>query len=237
MMIIPLISTSLYLIFSYILNIHSEYFNNLYITNKNYKNTLKNISILHNFGLIIFSLYTFETVKNMVLLKYNSLDPQIYLKDIILEHSWKYIFWYFTYSKIWEFFDTYLLQLRGIKPIFLQKFHHYGAVWVWYLGTYFDSNAIILPTLFNSFVHTIMYSYYLITLFGLKFNLLKQFITILQILQLIFGSVFIILYNIPNLNYNDPKLFCSSVFVFYVFILIILFIDFFRKTYFGKIKK
>jgi hypothetical protein len=57
--------------------------------------------------------------------------------------------------------DTFLLYLHGKTPIFLQKYHHIGAVISWHLVYVYKVDAIWLPSLANSFVHTVMYSYYL----------------------------------------------------------------------------
>jgi len=236
-MLLPFMSTFIYILIGFILNFYREYLFNLYNSNQIYKKNLKNISIIHNLGLVIFSFYTFITLKNMLLLKYNTINPLIFLQDKTLDYSSEYIFWYFTYSKIWEFFDTYLLQLRGIEPLFLQKFHHFGAVWVWYYSVYTQANSVILATLFNSFVHTIMYLYYLMTLFGYKLNSIKFIITTIQIIQLIVGNIITILYYLPGLEYSNPKFITNILFIIYVVILIVLFVNFFILTYISKIQK
>jgi len=139
--------------------------------------------------------------------------------------------WLFTYSKIWEFLDTWLIMAKGHNTIFLQKYHHFGAFFVWYLTCYYNISIVIVPTLFNSFVHTIMYLYYILCLFCIKLKTIKPFITLLQLVQLIIGDYFCFRYYVLQRDINKYTI-ITNLFIGYALILIILFINFFRKSYF-----
>ena len=82
----------------------------------------------------------------------------------------------------------FFILLKGGKPIFLQEYHHFGAVWSWFLPLYVDSSAIIIATLLNSFVHTVMYYYYSLSVFDSRKWLvpIKPLITTMQLVQFFF---------------------------------------------------
>jgi hypothetical protein len=194
------------------------------------KEHLHTISILHNALLIIFSAWTCI-----------SLSKVIYTHGIVFKSNYYFsipefdnVLFYFYLSKYYEFIDTFLLYLQGKKPIFLQKYHHIGAAISWHLVYVYKVDAIWLPSLANSFVHTIMYSYYLGCL--LKINqvrILKQYITSLQLIQLVGSMSVVVYYYIPPVepvfNYMII-LFVSSYNTF----LIGLFCNFYYNNYMTK---
>lgn len=185
------------------------------------------LSVIHNGLLVAFSAWTFMQLSQIL---YNDgivFDSNYYFQN---PHFDKVIY-YFYISKYYEFFDTFLLYLNGKTPIFLQKYHHIGAVICWHLLYIYKVDAIFIPSIANSFVHTIMYSYYLGCL--LKINqvrVIKKYITSMQLTQLIFPTIFTLyIYKPPvesSFNYNLIRLFCG-----YVFILVLLFLQFYYKNY------
>ena len=150
---------------------------------------LYSLSVTHNVLLVAFSVWTFI-----------SLSQVLYTHGIVFESNYYFqnsqfdkIIYYFYLSKYYEFFDTFLLYLNGKTPIFLQKYHHIGAVIGWHLCYVYKADGIWISTLCNSFVHMIMYSYYLGCL--LKINqvrFIKKYITSLQITQLLCGHYHIL---------------------------------------------
>jgi len=147
---------------------------------------LYELSVAHNAGLVIFSGWTFASLANI-----------LYNDGIVFQHNYYFanpqfdtiIYWFYI-SKYYEFADTFLLYLNGKTPIFLQKYHHIGAVLSWYLMYQYKVDMVFMASLLNSAVHTIMYSYYLGCL--LKINqvrVVKKYITTLQLCQ------FFILYS------------------------------------------
>jgi len=214
--IIPLISILIYL----------SYPQNLRIDQK----LLNYLSIIHNSTLIIFNLFTF-----IILLKILYKDGIVFQSNYYFNNPiFDKVIYYFYLSKYYEFIDTFLLYLNDKKPLFLQKYHHIGAVVSWHLGYVYKVDAIWLPSLVNSFVHIIMYSYY----FGclLKINqvrFIKKYITSLQLVQLIIPNFIELYFYKPpietNFKYNIIKFFVS-----YVSILIILFLKFYYDNYIKK---
>jgi hypothetical protein len=199
----------------------------LYILSPTYKAFLKNVTAVHNAGLIVYSAYTCSSLLYAI---YNGTQHDPYVMDLC---------WLFTYSKIWEFLDTYLILAKGQQTIFLQKYHHIGALYCWYLCCYYGSTEIWKVTLYNSFVHTIMYSYYLASLLGYKFTGAKPYITSLQLIQFIAGAVEMYYsYVAPTISEKTVTDLISdgafmSIGLFYVYVggLIVLFLQFFISSY------
>ena len=163
------------------------------------------LSVAHNSLLVAFSGWTFV-----------SLSQILYNNGIVFQSNYYFqnpqfdqIIYLFYLSKYYEFFDTFLLFLNGKTPIFLQKYHHIGAVLNWHLMYTYKVDVVWMATLLNAFVHTIMYSYYLGCL--LKINqvrFVKQYITSIQLCQ------FFILY-VNFYSYRPP---IESWFNYYIII-------------------
>lgn len=138
------------------------------------------LSVVHNAALILFSAWIFASLARI-----------LYTDGIVFRSGYYFqnkefdkIVFLFYVSKYYEFFDTFLLYLNGKTPIFLQKYHHVGAVLSWHLVYVYKVDVVWMPTLLNSFVHTIMYSYYLGSL--LKINqvrVIRKYITSMQLCQ------------------------------------------------------
>jgi hypothetical protein len=147
---------------------------------------LYKVSVIHNAFLVMFSAWTFGSLTNI-----------LYSDGIVFKSNYYFqnpqfdtiIYWFYI-SKYYEFADTFLLYLNGKTPIFLQKYHHIGAVISWHLMYQYKVDMVWMASLLNSGVHTVMYSYYLGCL--LKINqvrYVKKYITSMQLCQ------FFILYS------------------------------------------
>lgn len=193
---------------------------------------LNTVSIIHNSALILFSGTTFILLSKILYQKGIVYQSNYYFQDPVFET----LMYYFYLSKYYEFMDTFILYLKGKKPLFLQKFHHIGAVICWHLCYVYKVDSIWIPTFVNSFIHTIMYSYYLGCL--LKINqvrFIKQYLTSLQLIQLTIPNYFSLYYYYPPaetiFKYNIIK-----IFTVYVFCLVILFSEFYYNNYIAKNK-
>ena len=138
------------------------------------------LSLIHNGFLIMFSGWTFVSITQIL---YN--DGIVFKSNYYFQNPhFDTINYLFYISKYYEFFDTFLLYLNGKTPIFLQKYHHIGAVLSWHLMYIYKVDIIWMATLLNSFVHTIMYTYYFSCLLKIQqVRFLKQYITSLQLCQ------------------------------------------------------
>ena len=188
---------------------------------------LYKLSIIHNGLLVAFSTWTFVSLSQIL---YNNgivFQSNYYFQ---IPHFDRIIYWFYI-SKYYEFFDTFLLYLNNKSPILLQKYHHIGAVICWHLPYVYKVDCIWIASILNSFVHMIMYSYYLCCL--LKINqvrFIKKYITTLQLTQLVIPNYFCLYYYTPSIestfNYNIIKFFAM-----YVAGLIILFSQFYYTNY------
>jgi hypothetical protein len=184
------------------------------------------LSIIHNGALVAFSAWTFLSLSQII---YNDglvIQPNYYFQN---PHFDKVLYWFYL-SKYYEFIDTFLLYLNGKTPIFLQKYHHIGAVICWHLGYVYKVDCLWIPSIANSFVHTIMYSYYLCCL--LKINqvrFIKKYITTLQLAQL-FSTMFLsnVLYIRDESPLNVAVIWVVNM---YNIGLIICFIKFYNQNY------
>jgi len=100
---------------------------------------------------------------------------------------WSYIFYL---SKFYEFVDTFILVARKKPLIFLHVYHHFIMPFVCWAGLHGNwCMALWLSAFWNSFVHTIMYSYYTASCLGYSFWW-KKYLTMIQIAQFIMGVVY-----------------------------------------------
>jgi len=185
-------------------------------------------SLIHNCALIAFSAWTFFSLAQILYTDGFVIQSNYYFQNPQFD---RVIYWFYL-SKYYEFFDTFLLYLNGKTPIFLQKYHHIGAVICWHLTYVYKVDTVWIPSFANSFVHTIMYSYYLGCL--LKINqvrFIKKYITTLQLTQLIFGMFLsIVLYTPVETTRNVYVMMVGNV---YNIGLIVSFIHFYKRTYNG----
>jgi len=185
------------------------------------------ISIIHNFNLIVFSAWTFVSMFN-IMDKYGIVFKSNYYFQY---KEFDTIMMYFYLSKYYEFFDTFLLYLKGKDPIFLQKYHHIGAVISWHYAYVNKLDSIWIPSFANSFVHTVMYTYYLGCLLKIKHvRFIKQYLTSMQLIQLASTmGLCNYYYTPPNETWKNYKVIwlvnCYNIG------LIFLFLDFYKQNY------
>lgn len=109
--------------------------------------------------------------------------------------------WLFYISKYYEIVDSIILILKG-KPVSnLQSYHHAGAILCMWAAYRYSAPAVFIFLLFNSLVHTLMYTYYSMTAMKLPFTGgLKRSMTTIQITQLVVGCALAASYAF--LSYN-----------------------------------
>ena len=185
------------------------------------------MTLLHNIFLASFSGYIFLSLSNILYSDGIVIQSDYYFQN----QHFDYLIYLFYLSKYYEYIDTFILYLQGKNPIFLQKYHHIGAVICWHLGYYYKVDGIWMATICNSFVHMVMYSYYTMSLLKIKsIYRYKKYLTSLQIFQL--ASINIMC---PYVYYPPVEtLFKYSmiiIFNLYVYGLIYLFALFSYNTY------
>ena len=194
----------------------------------------------HNLLLAIYSLITFVITAPIVYQWFMEEEPinvvcGFYnLANINPTFAfWNYLFYL---SKYYEFIDTFIVILKGKKPSFLQMYHHIGAVIGMWLICITGSVGPLFFTVTNSFIHSIMYSYYALTVIGYKFPLfIKSVITKLQIIQFMIG-IAVPIYHLYDTAYclTIGEILCLVYHMFYLGYLLYLFIQFYSSTYYQK---
>lgn len=218
--------------------------------------TLDYLVFLHNVTLCLFSAYV---CYNMVgTIRSNFSRPGVSFMDAFCDRDgfWghaagaNYWIWVFYMSKYYELLDTAILLAKGRQSSFLQTFHHSGSI----LSMWLQSAAQLafgwIFVLFNSFIHTIMYFYYTLTCLGYQPSW-KRWLTRMQIAQFCIGDPIGLIYIfMPRCCPDDQRLVvvwpgirmsmtqfrftCGYVTLFFVAALILLFLDFSKKTYGDK---
>lgn len=143
--------------------------------------------------------------------------------------------WYYHVFKLFDLWDTvfFVLRKKENHVSFLHVYHHAGMVIGSWVGVkYFPGGHVTLLGVVNAFVHTVMYSYYLISTIVTVPHGWKKHITQLQILQfvllLIHFSQLIFIEDCPF-----PKL-LAAAFIPQILFMIILFGDFYYNAYLKK---
>ncbi|KAH8306955.1 hypothetical protein KR044_001653, partial [Drosophila immigrans] len=194
---------------------------------------ITNILIGYNLFQVIYNGLMFSFISYYYLKTYNlSCIPTLPLDhpDKNIERMLSYV--YFI-NKIIDLLDTIFFVLRkSYKQItVLHVYHHVLMTCVpfWIVRFYGVGGQFATMALLNTFVHTVMYFYYMISAIypGLKGSLWwKKYITIIQILQffsVMLQSVYILIFN-PTCKY-------PIVFHYMIIILGIVFVAFFTNFY------
>jgi len=211
--------------------------------------------ILHNLILCLFSALVFINVFPELVRQLQGPDrisalfnptSEFYIKSL---GFWT---WIFYMSKYYELIDTLVFLLKGKPSSFLQTFHHTGAIIGMWALTVSRNPTVWVFVSFNSFIHSWMYLYYLLTCFG-YYSPWKKMLTNLQITQFAVGNPIGVVTLVCGYMVDSPhkydilaqSLGISNLWsqvialtgnIFYVSGLIALFLDFSRNTYNPKKK-
>ena len=150
---------------------------------------------------------------------------------------WKQLGWWVTHfyiSKFYEFIDTWIVLLKGREPIFLQVYHHAGVVLImWgFVVTQCTSGGVVILVL-NSFIHTIMYTYYVFAAFGYS-SPLKHYLTQAQLTQFFLGVGVTVPMYWQDGCLNGAQVLALNAIHVYTVILIYLFGKFYYDSYVKK---
>ncbi|CAH2051896.1 unnamed protein product, partial [Iphiclides podalirius] len=157
------------------------------------------------------------------------------IERLVIERVWLYYF-----IKIVDLLDTvfFVLRKKFSQVSFLHVYHHMGMCLLGFIGTkYVPGGHGIMLGFINSWVHAVMYTYYLISIVRPQWvqQWWKKYITQMQILQFLllilhFGHI---LFE-PSCGY--PK-WVSFLFLPHNIFILFLFMDFYIKEYIHKKKK
>lgn len=137
-------------------------------------------------------------------------------------------------SKFFDWLDTLFFALRkkDSQLTFLHLFHHSVVPFWGYIALRLNPfvPAILLFTICNSFVHTVMYSYYALAIFSnmRRFLWWKRYITQLQLVQFLVFLVYASLLVVYQNGYPKVWLYIG---VMHIPFFIWMFASFYRNTY------
>ncbi|OQR68406.1 elongation of very long chain fatty acids protein 4-like, partial [Tropilaelaps mercedesae] len=102
--------------------------------------------------------------------------------------------YYYTFVRVIDFLDTifFVLRKKFSHVSFLHVAHHCLVVFIgWYGASYGYEGQPMLGTCINMFVHIIMYLYYFLASFRLRFQrylFWKKYLTQLQLIQFVVAT-------------------------------------------------
>ena len=181
--------------------------------------TMQLMTTTHSLILAIYSIFTCYHSFSLFLLyasKHGIYTALCDVKgDLWNEHKLGYWITHFYISKYCEFIDTW-------------TFHHAGIVIIaWSLVVTQNSSGGSILILLNSFIHSLMYSYFVFASMGIH-SPFKKYLTMAQITQFIVG----IIITIPTYWYiNEAQVFTLAGIHIYTIALLYLFYNFFQSSY------
>jgi len=208
---------------------------------------LSQFAVVHNAHLCLLSLYMMvftlrEASKRGYSLFGNSLDTS----EQGLEMA--RMIWIFYVSKVVEFVDTVIMALKknNRQISFLHVYHHTSIFFIWWIICFFaPGGESYFSAALNSFIHVLMYGYYLWSTLAPKLeegkkprpmhpSYWKEWITRSQMFQ--FCIMFI--QAVSDLWITVPKSyprFCIWILFYYMMTMLALFGQFYVQSYFkGK---
>ncbi|XP_037073787.1 elongation of very long chain fatty acids protein 1-like [Pollicipes pollicipes] len=144
--------------------------------------------------------------------------------------------WLFHISKIIDFLDTVFLVLKKDhkRMTYLHVYHHASMNFGFWLGTLFcPGGSTWIPGVLNSFVHCVMYSYYLLASLGPRvrpYLWWKRYLTQLQLAQFAIIVLCTVMVQVEGGRCGMPFWTCSMTFV-YLIVLTGLFVNFYVRCY------
>jgi hypothetical protein len=145
-----------------------------------------------------------------------------------------FLIYVYYLSKILDLLDTIFIvfEKRWSQLSFLHVYHHSSMVIVFWMNMNVGYDGDVYWTIFlNSLIHTIMYSYYFVTLHT-KDVWWKPMLTVGQMVQFMLMNVQAIYMIVSDCQRYPPKL--QYAYLYYVLIMLALFANFYVVSYILK---
>lgn len=197
---------------------------------------LRNTLILYNFVQVVFSAWLFYEIgiSGWLTGHYNfrcqPVDYSNHPKTLRMVHAC----WWYYFSKFTEFFDTFFFVMRK-KTSQVSTLHviHHGCMpmSVWFGVKFTPGGHSTFFGLLNTFVHIVMYTYYLFTALGPQFQKYlwwKKYLTSLQMVQ--FVAIMVHAFQLLFIDCNYPRAFVWWIGMHAV-MFFFLFNEFYQTTY------
>ncbi|XP_065074750.1 very long chain fatty acid elongase AAEL008004 isoform X1 [Ochlerotatus camptorhynchus] len=197
---------------------------------------LKNTLILYNFVQVFFSAWLFYEIGISGWLtghydfRCQPVDYSNHPSTLRMVHAC----WWYYFSKFTEFFDTFFFVMRK-KTSQVSTLHviHHGCMpmSVWFGVKFTPGGHSTFFGLLNTFVHIVMYTYYLFSALGPQFQKYlwwKKYLTTLQMVQ--FVAIMVHAFQLLFIDCNYPKAFVWWIGMHAV-MFFFLFNEFYQSTY------
>jgi len=151
----------------------------------------------------------------------------------VIEYGTTYAIWVHYCDKYLEFLDTYFMVLRGKldQVSFLHVYHHTTIAWAWWIGLkLMPGGDSYFGALLNSLIHVLMYSYYALSLLKVPCPW-KRYLTLAQLVQFISVMVYSVFSAYYWTNATGWDYTATSVQIWEMLSLFILFSYFYKKSY------
>jgi len=198
---------------------------------------LKYSVFIHNLLLAVFSLVVFVKTAPLVVSHFAAYgNESLHCSPTFWTDGFGFWANVFYVSKYWEFIDSWILILKGKECSFLQIYHHTGIAIAMFLGTRSMSNWLLWVVVLNSFIHTLMYTYFSAATLGYR-SPLAQALTTAQLTQFVTGIIGASSSYIYNDCVNDDQRNALIFIQTYAVGLIYLFYQMFQAKYKNKKQK
>ncbi|CAL1537579.1 unnamed protein product [Lymnaea stagnalis] len=198
--------------------------------------SLTPLLVVYNFALVILSAYiVIEMLSCAIIQGYSLLCQPVNYEPTEIGIREASVSWWYFMSKIIELLDTvfFILRKKGNQITFLHVYHHSTmAIICWYVAKYVPGGEKFYNGGFNSLIHVFMYTYYGLAAMGpemQKYLWWKRYLTEFQLIQFV-------LVNLRSIGtfFNGPceyPMWMNVVALFYSSSLLILFLNFYLKSY------
>ncbi|NXE94751.1 ELOV6 protein, partial [Menura novaehollandiae] len=196
---------------------------------------------LWSLSLTLFSVFAASRIwKQMAfLLLTKGFKKSVCSKSFYIQPVSKLWVYLFSLSKFIELGDTLFIVLRKKKLIFVHWYHHLCTMILSWYGYKTMAAGIGWTSALNLSIHGLTYLYYTVTATGIRVpSSLAMIVTTSQMVQMsgfIIINIFVFFWNDDKVCHIDWTLFYLSFFLFIS--LLVLFCNFFKKTYLSGTQK
>ncbi|XP_050521962.1 elongation of very long chain fatty acids protein 7-like isoform X2 [Daktulosphaira vitifoliae] len=194
------------------------------------------IVMVYNTIQVVLNMYIVKEIFRLVWLRddYTFHCIMIDYSDTDLAKEKLFVGWLIYLTKVLDLLDTvfFVLRKKDSQLSFLHVYHHSMVLFFgWILLKFFPGGQAIFFGTINSCIHTIMYTYYLLTLIDHNYKKAwwKKYLTIIQLVQFVLSGLHACMALMVN-DCNFPKLFLA-ILLPQDMLMFVLFWNFYKKSY------
>ncbi|KAJ8603266.1 hypothetical protein CTAYLR_006943 [Chrysophaeum taylorii] len=142
-----------------------------------------------------------------------------------------HVLWLFYISKVLDFADTVFIILgkKWKQLSFLHVYHHSTIFLMYWLNLHVNYDGdIYLTIILNGFIHTVMYTYYFVSMHT-KDIWWKKYLTLAQLTQFLCMNAQAIYILVTNCSQSPPRV--TAIYFAYIVSLFGLFLQFYIASY------